>query len=1801
MKPDPKSAVLRQKPFRSQPPGTMAGPTGNSSVFVLVTWLVMACCWLAPSSAGAQTLAAALDATNLVWTTGGMPGGVANWFGQTATNRDGVDAAQSGYISNNQTNWIETTVTNGGFVTFWWKTESRYQHKVRFAINGIERINYSAGLYDANWYQQAFDVPAGTNTLRWSYTKDANSPLGKDAGWVCEVQFTPGLSLVGALSSTSFVWTTGGNLCWFPQTGTIRDDPVTAQAGAIANNQQSWLSTTVSGPGVLQFWWKVSASATNDPLEFRRDDLVQASISGEVDWTQRTEYVPAGTHTLQWRYARKAIGGGGLNTAWLDAVDFFIPAVPFIGVQPTNQTAWVGQRPQFTVEAISTETPTYQWRFNNTDIPGATNAVLILPPVQLTNAGAYSVVASNSHNVTVSSVAILTVRLDALDSPAFVWANGGAAPWFMQTNVTHDGVSAARSGAITNSEQSWLETSLTLTNPVWLDFWWTVSTEWSGGDRLSFELDGAGWTNLYGQMAPWWWNAVSVPLRTGAHTLRWVYAKDSSGFGGDDAGWLDQVTFTPVFAPVFLTSPQGSIVLSGTSVTLTSDALGTEPLSYQWFHDGVPVVNGAGATLPLSSAQTNDAGSYWVVVTNFSGRAQSVSATVTVVAPESLAPAGLVGWWPGDGDPQDLVAGNHGAGQGGVFYSAAQVGQGFTFNSDDDRVVISHRTPFNPVSPGFSLHFWVKGGQSQPQSICALVEKSHGFSDNTGWAFQAVAASGLVAINIGDGSSSWPGVQSTNDVLDNQWHHVAGVWDGTAVRLYVDAVPQGTSALTGPANNTRAVNLGFAWGGGTAQRFFRGQIDEVAIYNRALSSTELASLWAAGSNGPCKSAIPPVLLAQPSSTNVLEGRTVGFNATAGGSAPLRYQWLKNSVALTNGGYISGVNTSTLTLAGVQAKDSGSYQLAVTNSFRAVTSSVATLSVEVPLTLAEALDASNLSWSVGGTPASVAMWYGQRTNTHDLADAAQSGVLTNNQTNRFQTTVMGPGSIAFWWKVGSEPKYDRLSFSVGGVEQTNISGNVSWRHESFDVPAGAQALRWEYGKNVSGTVQPDAGWVDDVRFTPGPPPMALAVALDTTNLAWTTAGDDRWFGQTNVTHDRVDALQSGEIGDNGETSAHTAVGGPGILRYWWKVSSEYDYDWLHFWIDGTREVGISGDYDWEEEVFALPSGTSVLTWTYSRDGSSWDGADAGWLDEVRFTPTEKPLIGRPPQPQTTMSGDLAEFEVLVAGVEPLRYQWYHNEAALPGETNASLRLQPVHAVAAGDYAVIVTNDFGSATSAPPAALTLLPMELQWQRGLGGSDRDVAFSVLQTADGFLVGGWSDSTNGNRMGTNFGMEDFWAVRIGSGGDLVWERSFGGTNADYLRAVTQTSDGGFLLAGSSYSGADGNKTSANFGGSDFWIVRTDAAGHKLWDRAYGGTGNDDLWRVKALPDGGFALAGSSSSSIDGNKTGTNYGASDFWLVRVDAKGDKLWDRAFGGAGSEELRGLDLVADGGFLLAGASGSPPDANKTSPHFGHDDFWLVRVNTNGNKVWESSFGGSDSDFPIAVQSTTDGGWVIGGGSTSATNGCKSSPAFGGEDFWLVRVNANGVKMWDQSFGGSGAEYVSAINQTAEGGFLVAGVSASSAEGAKTRPGFGGDDVWLACLDGNGQVLWDYTFGGSDDDWPNAMQATPDGGFILAGGSWSDPDGNKTTDWLGAFDTWLIKLRPYSGVPEFTLISPARTGADLSFWFQSQTNLGYTVECNSDLRTTNWLFHHTVTGDGSLMRCLLPMTNTAPQFFRVQALR
>ena len=358
-----------------------------------------------------------------------------------------------------------------------------------------------------------------------------------------------------------------------------------------------------------------------------------------------------------------------------------------------------------------------------------------------------------------------------------------------------------------------------------------------------------------------------------------------------------------------------------------------------------------------------------------------------------------------------------------------------------------------------------------------------------------------------------------------------------------------------------------------------------------------------------------------------------------------------------------------------------------------------------------------------------------------------------------------------------------------------------------------------------------------------------------------------------------------------------------------------------------------------------------------------------------------------------------------------------------------------------------------------------------------------------------------------------------------LVWQNSFGGDRLDLHFAIQPLTEGGYLLAGSSASTVSGNKTSPFYGGiitgGDGWLVRVDAQGQKFSERTFGGSDGDQFFVMETTSEGGVVLGGKSRSPADGNKTSPNHGSDDFWVVRLDADGNVLWDRTYGGANSDYLQALKPTADGGFILVGYSGSPPGGTKTAPNYGTIDAWLVRVDAQGNPLWDVSFGGSSVEDLKDVLVLPDGGFLAGGRAAS-TDGDLAGLNHGNEDAWVIRLDAQGRLLWQKTYGGSGSDQLRALQPAPDGGFLLAGHSESVPSGNKTAPHRGGIDYWVVRVDAGGNVLWDRTFGGSDFDILRRAAAMPNGGWILAGQSAGGPSGNKTSGSYGEVNIWLVRI-------------------------------------------------------------------------------
>jgi hypothetical protein len=402
--------------------------------------------------------------------------------------------------------------------------------------------------------------------------------------------------------------------------------------------------------------------------------------------------------------------------------------------------------------------------------------------------------------------------------------------------------------------------------------------------------------------------------------------------------------------------------------------------------------------------------------------------------------------------------------------------------------------------------------------------------------------------------------------------------------------------------------------------------------------------------------------------------------------------------------------------------------------------------------------------------------------------------------------------------------------------------------------------------------------------------------------------------------------------------------------------------------------------------------------------------------------------------------------------------------------------------------------------------------------GGDGEESVVSIAPTADGgALLAGSSTSqpTNGN--------SDFRIVRIDVDGNILWEKNYGGLYDEFLTTAITLPDG-FLLGGLSYSANDGNKDSKNYGRCDFWIVKIDHSGRKLWDQSYGGDNYDIIEDIVPVGDG--YLLGGYSSSLPGEMKDSRSQGSDFWLVKTNLEGVKMWDKNYGGKGQEFINDISLEPDMDvLLLAGYSNSARQSGfKETEGFGNDDFWAVLTDLSGNKLGESSIGGLETEKAFAsayIKSPWIGGESNSKGSTGNMDSAKAIN-HGQSDFYLAKMDVKGKKLWDRTYGGSDFDVMMGMLPVKDG-MLLAGHSASGKSGTKTSSNQGQKDGWLVSVDANGQQILDETFGGAGNDVFYTIARLKDGSYLVAGSSDSPAGQNKTSPALGKNDFWVVKVR------------------------------------------------------------------------------
>lgn len=360
---------------------------------------------------------------------------------------------------------------------------------------------------------------------------------------------------------------------------------------------------------------------------------------------------------------------------------------------------------------------------------------------------------------------------------------------------------------------------------------------------------------------------------------------------------------------------------------------------------------------------------------------------------------------------------------------------------------------------------------------------------------------------------------------------------------------------------------------------------------------------------------------------------------------------------------------------------------------------------------------------------------------------------------------------------------------------------------------------------------------------------------------------------------------------------------------------------------------------------------------------------------------------------------------------------------------------------------------------------------WVATYGGDEIDGVASIQQTSDGgYIVAGITNSFGA-------GESDFLVLKLDASGGIQWQKTYGGDNRDTPTSIQQTADGGYIVAGWT--------DSFGVGYMDIWVLKLAGNGNVQWQKTYGGSYVDVATSIQQI-GGGYIVAGYSYTEFFGASK------SDFWVLKLDSSGNIQWQKTYGGGNDEWATSIWQTGGEGYIVAGWT--------RSFGAGLSDFWVLKLDSGGNVLWQKTYGSGESDHAKPIQQTSDGGYIVAGYTDSFGAGVM--------DLWVLKLDSSGNVLWQNTYGGSNYDWASSIQQTSDGGYIVAGYTYSFGSGLM--------DFWVLKLNSRGGVQWQKVYGGGSWDSPWSIHQTVDGGYIVAG----------TTDSFGAgnADFWVLKLKP-----------------------------------------------------------------------------
>jgi len=420
-------------------------------------------------------------------------------------------------------------------------------------------------------------------------------------------------------------------------------------------------------------------------------------------------------------------------------------------------------------------------------------------------------------------------------------------------------------------------------------------------------------------------------------------------------------------------------------------------------------------------------------------------------------------------------------------------------------------------------------------------------------------------------------------------------------------------------------------------------------------------------------------------------------------------------------------------------------------------------------------------------------------------------------------------------------------------------------------------------------------------------------------------------------------------------------------------------------------------------------------------------------------------------------------------------------------------------------------------------------ITFQNTVGATDREIPSKLIQTLDGgHLIVGLSESdASFDKTEDGWGEEDAWIVKFEANGQLEWEKTIGGNLRDHINDIITLPDGGYLVTGWTKSGISGDINEQILGSSDAWIFKLNESGAILWQKFYGGDEDDSAGDILPLENGNFLIAGNSNSNISGEKTEDSLGEYDFWVLIIDQVGNILQQKTIGGSARDVTNTAITHSDGSFILGGYSYSDISIFKSENNIGLADYWVMKINSNLDIVWENTLGGEINEGITEIVETADGAILLVGSSNSPASNDKSENAIGNDDmddYWIVKIDSDqGEIVWENTIGGDGFDEAWGGVEALDGSVYIGGTSISEISGDKTEDS-NWIDVWLLNIDHlTGEIIWQETVGGDGTDYLRSnLILKEDNTFTFSSYTSSPVSGDVTDGTNGNFDYWLVTM-------------------------------------------------------------------------------